>query len=93
MRDPYNTLTDRAMEVFFKGFMWFLMIGLPLGLVALIASCTIEAQKPTFELKKDSWGCTATHQEQTVTYVSYDGGKTSQPVYGTQTVCDQWSRK
>lgn len=50
-----------------------------------------DAERPTFDLKKDEWACTKSHVETTTTMIMV--GNVLIPNTSTTTVCDQWSRK
>lgn len=59
------------------------------GLMALVVTpfFLYEASQPHFALRKDQWGCTASHRETHYVMV----GKVMTPQ--TTTVCDQWTRR
>lgn len=81
-----------SVEKFLSALLVLVISGVISFIVAMIVD-DVYAEK--FELRKDSWGCTRSHEETTQsTYYLYVGGvQMPQTTYGTETVCDQWSRK
>lgn len=51
-----------------------------------------DATAEKFSLRKDSFVCTASHQETQIILQSFDGGKTQMPMPIINTICDQWTR-
>lgn len=68
-------------------FFIFVFVGLPLIGYAFYHDMT----SPTFSLKKDSWRCTASHNESSTYFIQ--AGKVMVPQTTNSTVCDQWSRR
>lgn len=69
----------------------------PIALIVLLLGALFygmyqESKKPTFTLVKDRWTCTASHEESNVTYIHGANG-TMTPIYSTDTVCDQYTKK
>lgn len=59
------------------------------GLAGYGIYSNIVAEK--FELRKDSWNCTKSHEESYTTYIQV--GNIQVPQIQSDTICDQWSRK
>ncbi len=68
---------------------FFVLCGLLGSLIGYAAYDSITAE--TFELRKDSWRCTASHTDTTV--VPIMTGSTTVMVPQSSTVCDRWERK
>lgn len=83
---------DDWVERFLLCFVTFLCLEF---LTALIALAVDDAYAEKFELRKDSWDCSKSHEEttQSTYYLDIGGVQMPQTTYGTETVCDQWSRK
>lgn len=85
-------LSDRLMDgiAYCAPFAFVALIAaLLLGIGAFIYdACFAES----FSLRKDTWGCTASHVETSTTLVNY-GNNVLVPVTSTDNVCDQWSRR
>lgn len=69
-----------------------LIVGFVALVVALFAFLVWdEATAEHFELRKDSWRCTASHQETITTFTQV--GQVSVPLTQYYTVCDQWTAR
>jgi hypothetical protein len=53
-----------------------------------------ESLRPSFELKKDDWACSRSHQESTTIYMNMGSGNNimMMPITTWHTVCDEWRR-
>jgi hypothetical protein len=73
------------------------LFGIGLGAICALMFIAIgwaiydEATSEKFYLRKDQWACTASHLEETTTFVK--SGNTDIPITSYTTVCDQWSRR
>lgn len=82
-----TSLREAAMETILK-IVTVIVGAVVIGVFAMMAyGFHTESSRPTFELKKDDWVCTATHKQQYVMLV----GKVMVPQW--RNVCDIWERK
>lgn len=85
--------TRRARRDYAVEFSFILVFAAIAGLAILVAYRA--SQAPTFELRKDDWLCTKSHDETTTVYQNMGDGKTIMliPITTTTRVCDQWSKR
>lgn len=79
MDDIFYWFTDKILSpLIMIVIMGLVLIGIP----DLIYSIYTDGQRPTFELKKDSWACSKSHTEEHCAKGCW-----------TDKVCDQWSAR